>query len=184
METPASFVKYDDETSVVYALDNTLSICWTNPAWDQFAIQNGAPELAGGRAIGTRIIDVIAEPLRPFYCDVLNSTLRKGMIWEHRYQCSSPDLFREFHMRVFPADGGLVVVNSCAVEHTIGESGELPGTDYMGPAGLVRMCAHCRRTEHPGLKRWDWVRGYIASTPARCSHGLCPSCVAYYYPTA
>ena len=179
-----NFAHYDDETSVVYALDNTLSICYVNATWDRFAIQNGAPELAGGRATGIRVVEVLAEPIRPFYRDALNSALRRATVWEHRYNCSSADLFREFHMRVFPTADGLVVVNSCAIEHPISEPGEVTGTEYTGPGGIIRMCAHCRRTEHPRLKRWDWVRAYIASPPARCSHGLCPSCFTYYYPGA
>ncbi|MEI9812314.1 MAG: hypothetical protein WDO18_06420 [Acidobacteriota bacterium] len=53
---------------------------------------------------------------------------------------------------------------------------------YRDNQGMVRLCAHCRRTKDPEEERWDWVPAILATLPAYASHGLCPFCRAYHYP--
>ena len=48
--------------------------------------------------------------------------------------------------------------------------------------GLIPMCAHCKRVrDDEGY--WEEVESYVmANTGASVSHGLCPECIAQFYP--
>jgi hypothetical protein len=176
---------YDDGTSTIYALDLELRITYHNAAWDRFAVENGAPQLAGSSVIGQPIADAVPERLKGFYEKAFRGVIESTQMWEHLYECSSPDLYRRFHMRVLPyGKNGLIVIHSKVAETAVGDLTRAPQYEYVGRGGMVTMCSHCRRTLRAGFQgeSWDWVREFIVSPPERCSHGLCPACVAHYYP--
>ncbi len=136
---------------------------------------------------GNRLFDAVAEPLRSFYEQAFRSVAETRQPWEHDFECSGPDLYRRYHMQVKRIDdpSGFLVVNSLRVEQSH-EPARCPTTPdtarYVSADGIVTMCCHCRRTRRAGESQsWDWVPGYLKDPPARISHGLCPSCVAYYY---
>src|SRR5215470_14327619 len=90
------------DPSTIYMLSPDLRIVYCNKAWDEFAAQNGGVGLKRKAILGTPILDVIAEPLRPNYLDGLAEAQEQLHPWELDYECSSPELFRLFHMRVLP----------------------------------------------------------------------------------
>lgn len=170
---------------VSFVLDSSLNLAYHNKAWDRFARENSAPELAGGAAIGTNLLSVIEKHLRPFYREALHKVTRENTIWEWEYECSSPDLFRKFLMRVHPIkpSGWLLVTNSILVE---GEHapGNTDFKDYVDAHGKIHMCAHCRcsrRTATP--ERWDFVPANLKLEGANVTQGLCPICKNYFYPS-
>src|SRR5512133_468121 len=87
-----------------YVLDSSLNLVCHNNAWDKFARQNSAPELAGPAIIGANLLDVIDETLKPFYGDAFKRVAQEKKVWEWVYECSSPELFRKFLMRVHPIE--------------------------------------------------------------------------------
>ncbi len=178
-------VAFDDGTSIIYTLDVGLRITYHNPSWDRFAVENGAPHLAGSAVIGQLVTEALPARLRLYYERALRSVIDRKVVWEHEYDCSAPGLYRRFHMRVLPwAKNDVIVVNSLLVETSLPEVEHAPLVRYLGADGIITMCAHCRRTQQAGGPdaHWDWVKEFVASQPARCSHGLCPVCFAYYYP--
>jgi hypothetical protein len=177
--------EFEDDRSVIYLLDNNLRIAYCNRAWDEFADRNGGVMLQRTGQVGRRVLDSIAEPLKMFYKSTFERVLMERQPWEHLYECSSPGLYREFHMQVLPVLGPcLVVVNSLVVEKPHERIARFPLTAlYRTNRGVVSMCMHCRRTrrsEEPEV--WDWVPDFVASPPPGVSHGLCPTCFYYYYP--
>lgn len=175
---------YQNDPAIIYALDKELRLVRCNPAWDRFACDNGAPELASSSVLGTSIMDVIPNVLRDFYVNTHSAVRKFRRPWWHIFDCSSRDVFRTFHMRALPAGaGGILVVNTLIVEEPHPPGSPEPIEQYTDANGVVTMCANCRRAEHltqPG--RWDWIPLLLASSGALVRPGLCPFCFAYHYP--
>jgi hypothetical protein len=94
-------------------------------------------------------------------------------------------------MRVTLAPGGtpgwLLVVNSNISGQPMRRDALDPietGIIYRGANGLVTMCANCRRTRRAATKVWDWVPSHVEEIPPGTTHGLCPPCLATYFPEA
>lgn len=177
------------DQSIIYMLSPDLRIIYCNKAWDEFASLNGGVNLDRETILGTLILDVIAGPLRPFFASGFAQAQTRLQPWEHDYECSSPDSFRLFHMRVLPlASSYLLVENSLQVERPHGpERPAMPAypASYLNEHGMLIMCSHCRRTRRIGagaVSIWDWVPDFLIDPPGRVSHGLCPNCRAYFYP--
>lgn len=178
--------EFEGDESVVYLLDNNLRIAYCNKAWDEFAKHNGGVHLRRIEQVGRHVLDSTPEPLKAFYRSAFERALAEHQPWEHLYECSSPGLYREFHMQVLPlqAPPSLVVVNSLVVEKAHELIIQPPlAARYRTAAGVITMCMHCRRTRRSeGPEVWDWVPDFLASPPDNVSHGLCPTCFRYYYP--
>jgi PAS fold len=178
--------EFEDDRSVIYLLDDNLRIAYCNKAWDEFAERNGGVKLQRTEQVGRRVLDSTAEPLKAFYRSAFERALAEHQPWEHLYECSSPGLYREFHMQVLPVQAPpcLVIVNSLVIEKPHERFIRPPLTTlYRTGGGVISMCMHCRRTrriEEPEI--WDWVPDFVASPPDGISHALCPTCFFYYYP--
>ncbi|MBZ5722877.1 MAG: hypothetical protein LAO03_21260 [Acidobacteriia bacterium] len=172
--------------AVSYVLDSNLRFVFCNPAWDRFARENGGPELAGDAVIGSQLLPVIPDVLRPFYTRMFDEVQRHGLVWQHVYQCSSPQLFRKFRMRVHLLNSNwLMLSNALLVEEEHPRAASAHDAAYRNDKGLITMCAHCRcsqRKDEPG--HWDFVPAHLKARPLSLgvSHGLCPICRAYFYP--
>jgi hypothetical protein len=183
----------DLERASSFALDRSGRLAFVNQAWDQFAEGNGADAAAAALSLGAPYLDAIAEPLRPFYRDLLaraperDASLRPAT---HEYECSSATTFRTFLMHVYllPGAAGHLIVNSLGTERPHDREEHPPDlTIYLdasvGGEGVVRQCSHCRRIQQvQDLSRWDWVPDWVSNPPGNSSHTLCPICFTYYYP--
>ena len=170
---------------VSYAIDGNLRLVYRNLAWDMFAAENNAPELVGELALGIDLHDVIGRDLLPFYLQAFNLVCQTGAEWNWLYQCSSPQVFRNFRMRIQPLrpTGWLLISNARVVErpHSIPVAYGLQS--YVSVDGQITMCSHCRcsrKTDQPS--QWDFVPAHFDSNLENISHGLCPVCLEYFYP--
>src|SRR6056297_1105353 len=105
--------------STIYGLWPDLTLAYANSAWSHFAAQNGGePAISTDWSLGRCIMEAIAEPLRPFFFENYGRCLRESRPWEHVYDCSSADVYREFYMTVFPLGKaeGLLVIHSRRIE--------------------------------------------------------------------
>lgn len=184
----------DRETASVFGLWPDARLAYTNSAWRAFAQSNGGqPAIAKHWDLGASYLDAIANPLRPFYEDLLTraANVAGTSLYPipHEYECSSADVFRKFAMHVYPLDGrsGFIVVNSLIVEtphDSITRPSHAPETScYANEKGIILQCCHCRRVRRADdSTRWDWVPAWVEQSPAATSHGLCDVCFNYYYP--
>jgi hypothetical protein len=150
-------------------------------------VENGGG-LLRPRALGLSVIDLTPAPLKEFFEKGYRNALSTGRVWQHCYDCSSPELFREYQMRVYPnrETAQLVVVHSLVVEtpHFISERDLFAPNEevYADRNGIVTICCECRRTCRAGESSvWDWVPAYIERAPQRISHGICDACLNIYY---
>lgn len=184
VEFPAGVVEND--SSVIFTLDEDLQLTYCNPAWDRFAVKNGAAWLRMPAPIGRSVLDAISGPLRSYYESVYKKALGTRQPWGHLYECSSATFSRKFFLQVLPlrASRGLLVINSMRIEHPweIAPAAALDEI-YRDKDRLIVMCSHCRRTrrQEGAAEFWDWVADYVAHPPSAVSHGLCQPCLEYYY---
>ena len=174
----------DASPLISYVSDSQFRIVYCNPAWDRFAIENQAPELAGGRVLGSDLRSALGKDLLPFYVQAFDQVRLSGVAWEWIYECSSAELFRKFQMRVLPLqDGGwLLVTNARIVEHLHPPAMQTALDAYRSPQGMITICSHCRRSrrmDHPA--EWDFIPSHIERGRTDISHGLCPICLDYFY---
>ncbi len=175
---------YDVDPSIVYALDSDYRIVRCNTAWDRFALENEGQGVVGSAQIGRCVLDVTCEELRPFYKTKFERVLSRQIGDSHVFECSSPTIFRQFHMSILPrGDEGLLIVNSLAREESHPAGADSGLADYLNDSGFIKMCAHCRRSMRgrPPL-RWDWVPTALIQKQYPVRHELCSICFAYHYP--
>lgn len=173
----------------VYGLWPDLRLAYMNRAWSHFASENGGGTTFGrGWGLGRCILDAIAQPLRPFFVANYGRCLDESRPWEHVYQCSSAERYREYHMTVFPLGRreGLLVVNSLRVESPHARVALPPLEDrYRNANGIICQCSHCRRTRRVDEAAiWDWVAEWVKRSPKGTSHSICPECFGFHYSKA
>lgn len=163
-----------------------FTIAYTNPGWRQFAASNGG-ELSQSRerVLGQSVLAAISSDIRPFYETNFTRSINEGRPWMHVYECSSADVYRKYHMKVFPLSrlAGLLVINSLCVErpHTL-EAVSSSQSIYANSKGLICQCSHCRRVRRgDDSSTWDWVPAWVAKVCQNISPGICPACLAHYY---
>jgi len=165
-------------------LNSELRIVYCNPAWDRFALANNGGLAVSDRVLGSIIMDFIPSELIEFYRAAFASA--RDAVVEFDYECSSPDSYRIFRMQILPIEQpkGYTVINAM----TVGEGMEAKrsafvlGPEYVGEAGIITVCSHCRRSRRVDCSgQWDWVPANLKPVLRNVSHGLCPICHAYFY---
>lgn len=169
----------DADPATIYGMWPDLRIAFANATY----VKNAA----GGCArwgLGAQSMDAVDALLVPFHRDLAGRALGTGEVQVHRYECPTPQLRRQFELRLHPLgrSEGLLAV------HSLVSSEEWPATDatrsaYVDDEDIVMVCMHCRRARHRVLEQWDMVPEFLrgGDVPA-VSHGLCPLCFAYHYP--
>jgi hypothetical protein len=189
MLTGVDFQTLEEDPQSIFALSDELKLIYLNPGWFRFAKENqGEPGISERFPIGTDIARAMSEPFKQFYIDLYNELLQKDTVWDHDYECSSPDAYRVFHERAYPLHNvhGLLVVNSLLVEkeHIEVERVTMPPIEehYRHANGLITQCSYCRRFQRAAAPAvWDWIPDWISHMPKRVSHSLCKICFDYYF---
>ncbi len=174
----------ESSVHVSYVVDRDWRLTYCNPAWDRFAIDNSAPELVRVFAVGCDLHNVIAEELLPFYSHAFQQAVN-GTVWESSYECSSPQVFRKFRMRIHPLepDGSYLVTNMLLIEQPHSSLTTPEPNCFVNPGGDIIMCCHCRcsrRVDQP--EHWDFVPSHLERSVTNISHSLCRVCLEYFYP--
>ncbi len=170
---------------ISFVVDANLRLAYCNQAWDRFAVDNAAPELAGASVVGTDLRCAIGEDLRPFYMQAFETVEREGSVWECLYECSSPQRFRKFQMRIhlLAPSGWFLVTNSLLIERPHAATISSGLEDFVNPDGIVTVCMHCRCSRRAAPpEQWDFVPAHLDRNLSNISHGLCPLCLEYFYP--
>jgi hypothetical protein len=172
---------------VCFALDEKLELIYCNPAWDRFAVQNGAPHLLAEKVLGAPVLRSTSGELSVYYQSLYDRALADRKPREHDFHCSSADVERLMRMHVYPLRSvpALLIVCSLRVERPHAEtSGEPIQGLYRNEHGFIVMCSNCRRTHRAGVEpeTWDWISDFVAHQPPLVSHSLCGLCLEYYHP--
>jgi hypothetical protein len=171
------------EAATIYGVSNDLRIIYVNRAWLEFAEANGAQD-GSHWGVGSRVMDAIPVVLRTLHGELFERA-RRGELVDHEYDCSSPEMFRRYRMRIHRCtSGALLVVHSLVHESPrTGPACRPSDALYRDGDGLMTQCSYCRcvRRAKPPVA-WDWVPEYAARPACDVSHGLCFMCRNQYYP--
>ena len=184
--SPSLIAAWERDESVLYALDADFRVVYCNAAWDRFASANKGETTKSSAVQGKFVLEAFSEPLKGFYERAFRAVRQTGQTWEHCYECSSPELFRRFRMRVLflPESDIVLVISSLEIECPHGPERQPRVFDpvfYQNRDGLISMCSSCRRTRQADApESWDWVPHLIEKMPRNVSHGLCPVCLDYF----
>ena len=185
-----SITEFEDDHSVVFGMNPAYELAYLNPAWFEFARANqGEPAISREWGLGRCVLDSVPTVLLAFYQQAFDRCMASGRPWEHDYECSSDEIYRLFHLILYPLPNrrGLLAVHSLAGETTqaaVGREQRVSNLDaYVDDDGVIHQCFHCRRVQHAtNTQRWDWVPACLRERPAKVSHSLCPTCLDFHYP--
>jgi len=176
---------------VRYRIDADDILVDLNPAWDRFALDNGAPELRGDRVRHRRLWAFIADPdARELHRRLLERLRSTGRAVTLPFRCDSPDTRRFMEMDIVPRADGAVVFHCRLLRSERRRPVALSdaGAGQAGP--LVKMCSWCKRIEvAPG----DWrelevairaLKLFEVDPPPGVSHGWCGTCLDALFPGA
>jgi hypothetical protein len=178
----------ENDPNIILGLSTELTLIYLNPSWFTFARENdGEPDISDNFTLGTYICNHISGYVRGFYLEAYQTVLRTGKVWQHVYECSSPEIFRSFHQTTYPLHNkcGLIIVNSLVEErpHDLNTRKTCQPNEqlYVKDTGLIAQCGNCRRVQRAcQLDIWDWVPSWVAKVPNTTSYGICPICLDYY----
>ncbi|MDB4964206.1 MAG: hypothetical protein JWP01_4205 [Myxococcales bacterium] len=173
-------VKDSDNTS--YLLSSGLQIVRVNTGWTKFALENGGGQMLERWGRNSALLDAVPPVLRDLYRTGFAKALATGVCWEHDYECSSHELFREFRMYAYPIHGTLLTVtHSLRVQRPHDREARPAADAIYRSEGLIRMCSYCRRVRaNDADERWDWVPSFVEHMPPGVSHGICRPCAAFH----
>ncbi len=167
----------------LWKIDATNMICEVNDGYRQFAIDNGAAELAD-KSIGTSLLSVISgKAVVELYASLLAAMRDSMRPVELTFRCDSPRRWRRLSMRI-EADprGNVTFTSQLLASGPTGLSvplGDEEASDYP----VVRLCSWCNRILTP--RGWRDVPEAIDEMqllefPPRQAmvHTLCSNCDA------
>jgi len=167
---------------VEYELDADDRLVWVSPSWDEFAVDNDAPELAGGACLGRRLPDfVTGAEMQLLWRELLGRCRSSAGAVTVTLRCDSPRVRRDMEATLVPGDRGRVRVRVATLSAETREKQPLLDRNAERSPDLLSMCSWCKAvrvgeewapleeaTERLGLLRDPHV--------PRVSHGICPGC--------
>lgn len=76
-----------DHSGVVYGIWPDFRLAYLNPAWFQFALENGGePRISKDWRLGASILEAMTSPVREFYQAKYRHSLSSRVVWNHEYR--------------------------------------------------------------------------------------------------
>lgn len=178
------------ETSqhVIYAITDSLDFVYFNPEYISFYKENSGKQSLDHKIGDSLLNSISGAELKEYYKSNLEKCSTQQIVWRVEYECSSPELFRQYEQSIHPVNNGktLIVINRLMVSKPIKEVHltEFIGKeeDYTDSLGRINQCSNCRCTQRiDNLEKWDWVPSWIKDMPKNVSHTICPTCFDYYW---
>lgn len=156
---------------------------FTDADWEQFAAENGTPELTAATVLGRELWSFVSEPTsREFYRILARKTRESGKLVSVPFRCDGPDCRRYMRMFIQPVAGNGLEFRSVLEREEKRE--RLALFDPQAPRSnqVLHICAWCKR-----VKLTDWTEAEYAVEQLRLfdevhlptlSHSICPNCEA------
>lgn len=176
---------HDATTAVEYCIDADDRLVAVNHAWDEFARENGAPQLVAPLA-GRPIWQSFASgEVRELWRLLIGRVRHDRVEARVPFRCDAPGMRRWFEMTVTPGRHGTVSFRSVLVfeepRPTVSLIDLRAERDAAGPA--VEVCSLCSRA-HDGA-RWSDLEDLMrrrrlleAPQVPPVAYGVCPPCEA------
>ena len=165
-----------------YRIDRDHTIVSVTDDWDEFAIENGAPELAGGKILGRSLWDFITDPTTRLIYRQLIYQAFDGHSTKFDIRCDGPDTRRCAQMSIFPPDDGNVEFEMLTIKLQKRSPQELLRAGNCSPRGLITSCSWCNRIK-TARDEWHEIEDAVIKLhffELECmpslTHGICPDC--------
>jgi hypothetical protein len=178
-------IQVEPETDLAYRVDADARITFVNGRWDDFARENGAPELAGAAVIGRLMREFIAdEETWHLYALLIRHAQRATHPFTLRFRCDAPAAQRFMQMRIETLADGQIEFQSRALEiRRRAALAVLAAGAPRDPSRLLRICSWCNRGEVD--RRWMEIDRVVTAlglfegqAVPRLTHGVCDDCHA------
>lgn len=165
-----------------YVVDAFDRICYVSPEWEDFALENATPCLAGGQAIGRPLMDFITDPsTQEIYRLILEHVRRDRLPTVVPFRCDSPALRRFMELRISPARGDEVQFEGCLLRLEPRDPVPLLEPAVPRSSEFVTICGWCKRVRvHTA---WLEVESAVErlglfnrSPLPQLTHGICGEC--------
>jgi len=176
------------KAEVAYRIDARDRITWVNPAWDAFAIANGAPELTGERVRGNSLADCMADKeTRHLYGLLVAKVRRTQRPIRIPFNCDSPTRRRFMELTISALPAGGIALAGHLLREEAREPAPLLDRRATRSQSFLCLCGWCKRVE-AGANDWVEVEEAIrrltlfrAAVLPQLTHGICPTCRAHLY---
>lgn len=164
-------------------IDNRDNICEVSDNWNEFAIENDAPELVSENVTGVSIWDFLKnKDVRHIYHNLLEKVRAKRTRVQFPYRCDSPGLKRFMKMTMMPAEHGAVIFRSKIERIEKRDSISALERAATRSREVVEICSWCKKVKHAGywleLDRAVKVSQiFKANILPLLSHTICDSCL-------
>ena len=170
---------------LAYRVDPDARITFVNDRWDDFARDNGAPELAGGTVVGRIMREFISDAETwHLYGLLTRHAQRVSRPVTLRFRCDAPHEQRFMQMRIEALDDRQIEIRSRPLEirPRLALAVLMPGT-RRDSARVLRICSWCNRGEAD--HQWMEIDQVVTALALfegrplpRLSHGVCGDCLA------
>jgi len=173
-----------DKAACGYIVDEQDRLIGVSGHWNQFAVENRAPELAQERILNKPLWDFIAgDETIDAYKRLLNHCRAGGNLRSFQFRCDAPDLRRFMNLDIARAADSKLLLKTRLVREEARESIRLLETAESHTDDILTICSQCKRAKLEREDRWVEVEEAmetlgIPNTPPvpHLSHGLCPRC--------
>lgn len=183
--SPLNFDFLSKSEDVIYIVDNTLKLMFFNEAWCDFAMNNNGATVLKRFPLGVKISQVYKEPIKSYVINGYKRALKDNTPFVHKYECSSPQIYRVFYQTAYPVSGskGLVITNHLIIENEHPEERVVFSSRFEDNNKIVTQCSNCRKIRDPQNKeKWYWVPELVKNRLPNISHSICTPCLDHYYP--
>ena len=177
-------VPVEASSSCAYECDSEFRVVSVDPAWSEFAVANGAPELVSPGPLGRSLWSYIADPTTAYvFRQLFDKVMATGRSASVPIRCDSPTMRRYLNLTIDRRTGGGVRMTSTVVRLEPRPSVALLEPDRPRDAGMLKMCSWCKRAQLEG----EWVeveelttalRLFERDTLPQITHGMCDECHA------
>jgi hypothetical protein len=139
---------------VIYRLDERDCLIAMNRKWKDFAIGNGAPELAEDRLLGESLWRFVAGvEVAQIYREVFRKAREQSVQIVFPFRCDSQELRRDMLMKVLPRSDGHLEIQ-CITRSILRNTSRLDFAASRGStAELLTVCSWCK----DALLNREWV---------------------------
>lgn len=166
---------------MLYWVDESDHLARVDEAWREFALENGAPELASERILGRPIASFCSDATTSWIWGLFLARARLGVAIEVQIRCDSPD-FRRLFQVALSRDASLVRVTSRLISGEAREFVPLLDSSLPRSKGQLLCCSWCKLWKDP-WGHWVEVEEFVSTLGLmgvdllpEITHGICPTC--------
>jgi hypothetical protein len=164
-----------------YRIDAANVVCFVNPEWLEFALENEALQLVTPGVLGRPLSEFITGMETRYLYDMLVGKVRSSSRETCLpYRCDAPQMRRYMELAIRPSTGQGVEFCSHIVREEEREPVALLALTTARSDQLVTMCGWCKRISTPAWveveEAMKILRPFDEDRMPQITHGICEDC--------